>query len=335
MTAALTEQQLAQRVDAAKARVGGLVGAPTPASPPSIVRPLSESAESLLEVLDNTSERFMLGLPEIDVLTRGFGPKELILVVGFSHSGKTQLLLTSILRNLHKRILVFSMDDSAEMILTNLVCMYEDISAENLEHAVRDNSAMGEQVREHARKTFQNLLIVDTPMRISKLDAAVAEATELWGDVPDMVAIDYLQSMQGVTGDQDTVRGIVQSVKRWVKDKSFPTMLLHQGTRTGAKPGQPITMMSGAFAGEQEATVLLGVRRQRDRDDENFTDEDRAHHANTVTLHVVKNKRPPARRTPYEGIDFLMVPQTGLIKPLRYVAADADDAVRHVQEELA
>jgi replicative DNA helicase len=73
-----------------------------------------------------------LGLGEIDQLTRGFRPQDLVLVTGFSHSGKTQLVNTMILNNPDKRILFISLDDPAEMIVTKLVAMHCKTSAETL-----------------------------------------------------------------------------------------------------------------------------------------------------------------------------------------------------------
>ena len=281
------------------------------------IRPFGEAAEGVLDALVNSHNRFKFGLLEIDTLTRGFGPKELILVTGFSHAGKTQLINTAILNNADKRVLFFSMDDPAEMILLKLVCMHEGISAEELERRVRngDEEAIL-MLRQAATRKYGNLFVVDDSLGFRGMEQAIEEATDYWGGAPQCVIIDYLGSIAGDSEAEDGgIKKKVAELKRWIKDKEFPTVVVHQNTRSRGKPGEPITIMSGAFGGEQESTILIGVRRKRD--DENLDPAERYHHSDTITVHVVKNKRPPAKITERDGIDFYMDPDTGLIRSQR------------------
>jgi KaiC/GvpD/RAD55 family RecA-like ATPase len=279
------------------------------------ISPLSKVYSSLVEMIESHEDRFTLGLAQIDLMTRGFGPKELILITGFTHAGKTQLVNTAIIRNPDKRVLFFSMDDPSEMILLKLACMTEGIGAEIFEQRIRegDQEALLALQRTSSR---ESLIVVDTSLSIAGVGRAVDEATQFWGQPPDVVIIDYLTSISGDEQDGDGgVKSKVAELKRWVKDKPFPTLCLHQNTRSKGGPGEEITLISAAFGGEQEATMLLGVRRRRD--DSSLDQFERDQQANTVTLHLVKNKRPPGRVTHPSGIDFWMVPETGLIRPLR------------------
>ena len=61
-----------------------------------------------------------------------------VIVTGFAHSGKTQLTNTMIVNNPDKKILFFSLDDPAEMILAKLVAMQTDVPASLLEDRIRD-----------------------------------------------------------------------------------------------------------------------------------------------------------------------------------------------------
>jgi len=281
------------------------------------IHPFAEAAEGVLEALINADNRFKFGLLEIDTLTRGFGPKELILVTGFSHAGKTQLINTAILNNADKRVLFFSMDDPAEMILLKLVCMHEEISAEELEKRVRrgDEAAIL-MLRQAASRKYGNLFVVDESLGFRGMEQAITEATDYWDAPPDCVIIDYLGSISGDSDAEDGgIKKKVAELKRWIKDKPFPTIVVHQNTRSRGKPGEPIMILSGAFGGEQESTILIGVRRKRD--DENLDPAERFHHSDTITVHVVKNKRPPAKVTERDGIDFFMNPDTGMIRSQR------------------
>lgn len=304
------------------------------------IRPFSSTYQGVVDALENPEDRFMFGLFDIDAMTRGHGPKELVMIVGFSHAGKTQVVNTAICNNKKKRVLFFSMDDPAEMILMKLACMHLDIDAETLEDLVRSGNAKAKQdLKVAATEEFRNLIVVDDSLGLNAMTTAIEEATEFWGAPPECVIIDYLQSMQGSGQDSDDggIKAKAAAVKRWVKDKPFPTLLCHQNTRSRGAPGEPITILSGAFGGEQEATCIIGVRRKKD-----WADLDQwaqRKHAATITLHVVKNKRPPGRLTPKDGLDFYMSPDTGLIRPLRDADYDnpvptntAQDAVKLVVE---
>lgn len=281
------------------------------------VTPFSAAATSLVDVLSNTDHRFKLGLPHIDVMTRGFGKHELALIVGFAHSGKTQLINTMILNNPEKRVLFFSLDDPAEMILTKLICMKEGFSAEFLEQWVRESPKDARlNIERHARNTFKNLLVPDANLSIGQMDEAIAEATDLWGNYPDAIVIDYLQLIPGEEGETGTdhTKSMSRAIKRWVKDLDCPLIVLHQNNRAKGGPGEVVSMLSAAYGGEQEATFMLGVRRKLF--DESLDEHDRMKHADTVTLHLVKNKRPPGRLTPPQGHDFHIDGKTGLIRQL-------------------
>lgn len=319
MQAVLSDDDIAQRreaiIAAAHEREDRGLGALTAlAHEYKYITPFGRAADDVITALENSDDRFRLGLAEIDVLTRGFGAKELVMITGFSHAGKTQLVNTAILNNPKKRILFFSMDDPAEMILLKLVCMSEGIGAKELERRVRTGDEGAKlMLRQCANHTYGNLIVIDQVLGLGQMKVAVDEATRFWGADPDVVIIDYLNSIAGNhDGDESSsIGGKVTALKQWVKDKPFPTIVIHQQSRTKGGPGQPITIVSGAFGGEAEATMLIGVRRKKD--DPDADEYDRRLHAETVTIHVVKNKRPPAEVTEYNGIDFHMDGETGVI----------------------
>jgi len=283
------------------------------------VRPFSTTYSEVLDGLQSTDHRFRLGIGPIDMLTRGFGPKELVYFTGFSHSGKTQLVNTAILNNIDKRILFFSMDDPAEMILLKLTCMYAGLPADELERLIHSgDEAATATLKRAACEIFKNLIVVDDSLGISAMDQAIEEATRLWGAAPELVILDYLELMQGDSVSDDAnanVKRKSQSLKKWVKDKLWPTIVVHQATRSGGAPGQPISMTSMAYGGEAEGTIVIGVRRKRDNKD--LDAWERQQHKDTVTIHVVKNKRPPAKVTKPDGIDLYLDPETGLIRAAR------------------
>jgi replicative DNA helicase len=284
-----------------------------------IIQPLAAAVEGVLEAMEGGHNRITTGLAELDVLTRGFGPKELVYVTGFSHAGKTQLMNTMIYNNRDKRILFFSLDDPAEMILIKLACMYEGVSADVFEQRLREGDEGAKRtLKEVALGTYSNLVVVDESIGFRRMSEGVREAEQYWGAPPDAVIIDYLGLVPDDNDGGDAYAGIArrsQQLKRWVKNRPFPTICVHQGTRSYARPGQALTLLSMAYGGEQEGTMVIGVRRRRD--DESLDGWEREKHANTVTIHLLKNKRPPSKTTKQGGLDLWLDPDTGLIRPLR------------------
>jgi hypothetical protein len=301
---------------------GGELATELPVSEPAPAyehtRSLGEATQAFIDVVENPGVRFMLGLTPIDTLTRGFGPRELVMLTGFSFAGKTQVALTAIVNSPTRRVLFFSFDDPAEMIAFKLLCMHTGEDAEALEKRLREHDAGARTLLAEAERHFPNLLICDTPVGFTSMSRAIDEATNRWGAPPECMVLDYLSLVPTAnTGDSGNfnIQSKAQELKRLTKDTDWPTICLHQGTRSGAKPGSPITLLSMAYGGEQEATFLLGAHRKRD--DESLAASERQFHEDTISLSVVKSKRPPAKRTPPGGIDFYLHPITGLIRPLR------------------
>lgn len=275
------------------------------------VRPLTEAADSLIEYLQNSDGRIMLGLPEVDVITRGFGPGELIYITGYTHSGKTQVFLTAVCNNRDRRWVLFTMDEPAELVLTKLVCMRSGSNAERLEERVKagDHEAIN-KVRRIAREDFRNLIVVDQSMTLSDMTVAIEEAKHYWGEPVDAIGIDYLELLRC---DDSEVEKKSQALKGWALGQNCPVICLHQGSRGNSAGGQRLTMRSMKYGGEQEAIMVIGVRRQRD--DEDLDGHERLRHADTVNVSVIKNKRPPSKIGEWE---FFMDPACGLIMPMSH-----------------
>lgn len=275
------------------------------------VKPLIEAADSLIDYLQNTDGRYLLGLREIDLMTRGFGPGELIYLLGYTHSGKTQVALTGVLNNRKdKRVVMFTADEPAELVLTKLVCMITRSNAERMEERIKagDTEAMN-KIRRIAREDLHNLIIVDQSMTRGHMSDAVKEAEDWWQAPVDAVIYDYLELFARAEGCD--VEEASQLLKGWTLAHEFPTICIHQGSRGHSGGGQELKMNAGKYGGEQEAIIQIGVRRQRDNED--LDDYERQRHENTVSIGVIKNKRPPSKRGEE---DYFMCADSGLVLPL-------------------
>lgn len=275
------------------------------------VKPFATAADGLIEVFQNTEGRYLIGLREVDLMMRGVGRGELCVITGFAHSGKTQVFLTSLLANRDKPVLFFTLDETAELILTKLACMTLGVSADLMEQQVKaGNEDIIRAVRRIATEEFANLLVVDQGLDLDQMTTALHEAEHYFGEPIAAVGIDFLDLL--AVPNEEGVEKKAQSLKRWTKDADVPVICLHQNSRSNGAPGEELTMLSMKYGGEAEANFVVGVRRKRDS--EKLDSFDRAAQENTVSVSVVKNKRPPSKKG---EADYWLDPATGVVRTIR------------------
>jgi len=276
------------------------------------VRPLTTAAEGLLAYMSNDEGRLMTGIHELDVMTRGFGRGELVMVTGRAHSGKTQIVLNTIVNNPNKRVILFTPDEVSELVLSKLVSIKHGINAEDVERRVKAGDQVTiDLVKRTASHDFRNLIVIDESLTLRQCADALAEAQDFWGDEAEMVAFDYLELLPGDDGS-DGVVGKAQAVKRWTKNANVPVMCLHQASRSSGNRGQAAGLNAMRYGGESEAIFVIEAYRKRE--DESMDDFDRRRHANTLSINLAKNKRPPSKVGMF---DVFMDPATGAVRSLQ------------------
>jgi len=277
------------------------------------VRPLAAAADSFISTVTNTDGRFMLGLADVDVMTRGFGRGELVYVAGRAHSGKTQVILNAIVNNPQAHVMVFSPDEVAELVLAKLVAIRHGINSETLEARIKSGDPEAEElVRRTARDDLANVLVIDDVLTLREMSDALAEAEQMWQAPTDCCVYDFLELLPG---DDDGAQGLSnksKAIKRWTKQHNVPMLCVHQSGKSNAPRGQSGGMDALRYGGDTEATFVLEVYRKRD----NLSADafERARQADTVTVNVAKNKRPPSKTG---HVDLHMDSATGRIRHLR------------------
>jgi len=276
------------------------------------VRPFTTAADGLIDYAQNPEGRFMLGIRDIDAMTRGFGRGELIYVTGRAHSGKTQVVLNAISNNPTKRILLFTPDEVSELVLSKLVSMHYGISAEDVEAEIKKgNQQTIDMVRKAAAHDFKNLLVIDDSLTLGQMARAYDEAVDFWGGPADLVIIDFLELIPGEDG-ADGVVAKSQALKRWTKQLNVVVLCLHQASRSSGSRGQSAGMGAMRYGGETEAIMVLEVYRKLE--DESLDEFDRKRHANSLTVNLCKNKRPPSKKG---EVDLFIDPENGQIRAFR------------------
>lgn len=297
MATLLSEGEVALRLAHAVAQSDG--GETSPAvtdSPKGPKRfPLTSTVvDSLVGFIRNPTERWYLGFPEFDLATRGVGRGEVLMVLGRSHTGKSQILLNSIVWNLvnhhDNHAVIFSLDEPRELVLMKMFCLLKGRSSEDVEDSIKagDKDTLSDLERA-ATQELSRVAIVDEAIHLDEMARVLDEARAWWGADPNFCMIDYLELLPGGDSDAAGVTGKAQAVKRWAKDQRVPLGLVHQSGRGSSPPGQAAGLYGGRYGGEQEAIFVLEVYRKKDRGD--LSHWETQYHENSVNLNLCKNKR--------------------------------------------
>jgi|TARA_R110000822_G_scaffold75676_3_gene182044 KaiC/GvpD/RAD55 family RecA-like ATPase len=288
----LTPEQVTARLAAVHGGEAG--GSPLEKKAPRRWSATTAVVDSLVGFIRNPSERWYMGFPEIDLATRGIGRGEVLLVVGRSHTGKSQILLNGIVTNLindpSAHVVIFAMDEPRELVVMKLFCLLQGKSSTEVEEAIKaGDKKILSQLNEAAANELSRVAVVDDSISLETMGDVMEEARQWWGCDLSFCMMDYLELLPGGDADSGGVTSKAQAVKRWAKTQRVPIGLVHQAGRGAGHPGQAAGIHAGRYGGEQEAIFVVEVYRKRDRTD--LSDGEKAYHANSVNLNLCKNKR--------------------------------------------
>lgn len=294
--------------------------------------PFTRAADMFVKEAQNT-KRLYTGIPQFDEQMRGIGPGHLGVITGYSHSGKTLLLMHILRHNRTKRIAMFEPDEPATLTLTKLTSLVHGIPALELEERVAkgDKDAI-HLLRSTAEEEFPNLIVFDKALTPNVLNDGYKEACDVWGEEGDLVVVDYVD----LVGGAEMVPQKFDILKGFVSANEIAMWALHQTSRSAGAEGKEMTISSGSYGGEQHATFMIGVRRkksalmaeiaeQRNKLMRNPNSESAQERINdlqhdlaiaefTLSANIVKNKRPGG--TLVDELDFEMALSTGRIYQL-------------------
>lgn len=314
---------------------GEQLPAPEPSKPSNgMFRPLVHAADEFVHWAQSPDERVYLGFQELDAQMRGIAPSEMCLINGYSHSGKTLFLLHVLMSNKDKPVIYFCPDEPRTLTLIKLACVTHGVNANILEDEVARNERRAiDLLKQTATEDFPNLAVFDQMMTLSDMEKALSEVRDMWGQ-PSLMVFDYLELLSG--SEEGGVPAKANTLKAFGKRHHIPMMVLHQSSRSAGADGRKMTISSGAYGGEQQATHVIGVRRKRfeieaqireiqeklDRSSatermlerlDNLRYELRIH-MDTITVNLVKCKRPASALL--DDIDFLIEAGTGRLQRL-------------------
>jgi replicative DNA helicase len=240
-----------------------------------LVRDAIETVEKLYQRKSHVTG-IATGFTELDAMTAGFQPANLIIVAGRPSMGKTSFALNiaehAAVRQ-KKPVAIFSLEMSREELMLRLLCTQARVDS----HKVR---------RGYLEKKYWNTLtasaslIADSPLYVDDSSAlSVLEmrararrlAAELAakGTPLAMIVVDYLQLMRGlgrVENRQQEISEISRSMKALARDLRVPVVALSQLSRRPEEKGREgrpqLSDLRESGALEQDADLVAFIFRE-------------------------------------------------------------------------
>jgi replicative DNA helicase len=237
---------------------------------------IAEIARQQLQLVEEISKRnqLMTGIPcgfqDLDRLTNGLQPGDLIIVAARPSAGKTAFALTigqnaALLAD--QVIGIFSLEMTKEALVSRMLCSEARVDAHRLRGGFLNREEWGRLGQGLQKLAMTRIFIDDTPgISISEMRAKARRLQAEHG--LNMLIVDYLQLMRGrgrVENRQQEVSQISRDLKALAKELNVPVVALSQlsrapETRSDHRPQLADLRESGSI--EQDADVVLFIYRE-------------------------------------------------------------------------
>ncbi|MDO8142354.1 MAG: replicative DNA helicase [Candidatus Brocadiales bacterium] len=231
------------------------------------------------------------GFYDLDDITCGLQPSELIIVAARPSMGKTSLVL-NIVEHVgvveKKPAVVFSLEMSAQQVAQNMLCSHARIDAHKLRMGFLDDKQWSDLSYGLGSLSEAPIFIDDTPGLTVLEVRAKARRLKAQYDI-QFVAVDYLQLMESSRAEnrQQEISIISRGLKSLARELKIPVIAVSQlnrsvETREGHKPRMSDLRESGSI--EQDADVIILLHR------DNYYDPEKD---NTAELIIAKQRNGP------------------------------------------
>ncbi len=236
----------------------------------SILKDTFKSIEALYE-----RKELVTGVPtgyhDLDKMTAGLQPSDLVIVAGRPSMGKTAFALNLVeyaTTHADKSVpaVIFSLEMSKEQLVQRMLCSLAKVDAGRLRTGHLGESDWPKLTMAAGQLNETQIFIDDTPA-ISVLELR-SKARRLKAEHGlGLIIVDYLQLMRGSNPEsrQQEISEISRSLKALAKELGLPVVALSQlnrslESRTDKRPMMADLRESGAI--EQDADVIMFVYRE-------------------------------------------------------------------------
>lgn len=210
------------------------------------------------------------GFRDLDRMTSGLQPSDLILVAARPSMGKTAFTL-NIAQNVgvrqHKTVAFFSLEMSQEQLVQRLLCQIAHIDSQKLRTGQLNSDEEWTRLTNACDKLYESPIYIDDTPGISVAEMR-SKARRLKSEHGlDLIIVDYLQLMQGRNAEsrQQEISEISRSLKALARELKVPLIALSQLSRSVESRQDKRPMLSDlreSGALEQDADIVSFLYRE-------------------------------------------------------------------------
>lgn len=210
------------------------------------------------------------GFRDLDRMTSGLQPSDLILVAARPSMGKTAFTL-NIAQNVgvrqHKTVAFFSLEMSQEQLVQRLLCQIAHIDSQKLRTGQLNRDEEWTRLTDACDKLYESPIYIDDTPGISVAEMR-SKARRLKSEHGlDLIIVDYLQLMQGRNAEsrQQEISEISRSLKALARELKVPLIALSQLSRSVESRQDKRPMLSDlreSGALEQDADIVSFLYRE-------------------------------------------------------------------------
>lgn len=274
---------------------------------------IADILNSTMEHIDMLSQQneeitgLPTGYPELDKMTAGLQPEELIILAARPAVGKTAFAL-NIAQNIGTRtdrsVAIFSLEMGAESLVNRMLCAEGTIEAGHLRTGQLTEQEWHNLIMAMGSLSNTSIFIDDTPgIKVSEIRARCRRLAQEKGNL-GLILIDYLQLIEGSGREsrQQEVSEISRQLKKLAKELKVPVIALSQLSRSveqrqDKRPVLSDIRESGSI--EQDADIVAFLYRedyyQRQGTEEDKNEEEQA--VDDVIEVIIEKNRSGARGT--------------------------------------
>ena len=272
---------------------------------PQAISPILERTVQRIEELSTSKNANGVtgrstGFTDLDRMTAGLQPSDLIIVAARPSMGKTTFamnLCENVAMREDKPVLVFSLEMPAESLTTRLLSGMSKLDQQDVRSGKLDNKQVT-QVVEQSKRLRELPLYIDDSSLLSPMElrARARRINRLEPNGLSLVVVDYLQLMQipgSLENRVNQISEISRSLKSLAKELNVPVLALSQlnravEQRTDKRPMMADLRDSGAI--EQDADVILFIYR-----DEVYNED--SDQGNKAEIIIGKQRNGPIGKT--------------------------------------
>jgi replicative DNA helicase len=235
--------------------------------------PIKEVIKDSIETIDNLYQKkaHVTGLPtgfaDLDSMTAGLHPSDLIIFAGRPSMGKSAFL-TSIAEHIGViekiPLVIFSLEMSKEQLVQRMLCSHARVNAHNVRTGFLSQTDWP-RLTNAAGKLSEAPIFIDDSAGLSVLELR-AKARRLKSQYNiQLIMVDYLQLMQGMPGAenrQQEISEISRSLKALARELNVPLIAVSQlsravESRQDHRPQLSDLRESGAIEQDADLVCLL------------------------------------------------------------------------------